>query len=40
MGLMKDGFLLPEDLPPLLDRAGEHWDYATGNCQNCSKPTH
>jgi hypothetical protein len=40
MGLMKDGFLLPEDLPPLLDRAREHWDYATGNCQNCPKPTH
>jgi len=40
MSLMKDGFLLPEDLPPLLDRAQELWDCATGNCQNCPKPTH
>ncbi len=26
--LIKDGYLLAEDLPALLKRAGEHWDYA------------
>ena len=25
--LIDDGYLLPEDLAPILERAGEHWDY-------------
>ena len=25
--LVDDGYLLAEDLVPVLDRAGEHWDY-------------
>ena len=27
--LVKEGYLLAEDFPALLTRAGEHWDYAT-----------
>jgi alpha/beta hydrolase family protein len=27
--LIKEGYLLAEDLPALLNRAGEHWDFAT-----------
>jgi hypothetical protein len=29
--LIKDGYLLAEDLPALLNRAGEHWDFATAS---------
>jgi len=25
--LIDDGYLLAEDLAPILERAGEHWDY-------------
>jgi hypothetical protein len=28
--LVKDGFLLGEDVPGVVERAGRHWDYATG----------
>jgi hypothetical protein len=28
--LARDGFLLTEDVAPILDRALAHWDYATG----------
>lgn len=27
--LVREGYLLPEDLPPLLERAREQWDWAT-----------
>jgi hypothetical protein len=40
--LMREGYLLPEDLSSLLDRAAEHWDYATSeaNCGKRRKPVH
>jgi hypothetical protein len=27
MGLIEDGYLLAEDLAPILSQAGRHWDY-------------
>jgi hypothetical protein len=27
--LVKDGYLLPEDVPSVLNRAATHWDHAT-----------
>ena len=27
MGLIEDGYLLAEDLSPILSQAGRHWDY-------------
>jgi hypothetical protein len=39
---MREGYLLPEDLPYLLDRATEPWDYATSEagCGKYGKPVH
>jgi hypothetical protein len=36
ISLMREGYLLPEDLPSLLDRATEHWDCATSEA-GCGK---
>jgi hypothetical protein len=34
MGLVKDGYLLADDLSPILTQAGRHWDYVMGEVGN------